>query len=68
VGVGVLDDVLYAVGGYDESINEYYNIVEAYRSSTGVWTSIPNMHLCRSNAGITTCLIILNYYIKQKTF
>lgn len=49
VGAGVLDDVLYAVGGYDGQ--HYLNSVEAYRPSTGVWTSVPDMHICRQNPG-----------------
>jgi len=51
VGVGVLDDVLYAVGGNDGE--DVHRSVEAYRPSTGVWSTIPDMHLCRSDAGIT---------------
>ncbi|XP_029344715.1 kelch-like protein 2 [Acyrthosiphon pisum] len=50
VGVGVLDDVLYAVGGND-GLNVHKS-VEAYSPSTGVWTNIPDMHLCRSSAGV----------------
>jgi len=34
LSVGVLDDVLYAVGGYDGL--RVYRSVEAYRSSTGI--------------------------------
>lgn len=49
VGVGVLDGVLYAVGGYDGL--EVRSSVEAYTQSTGVWTTIADMHLCRKNAG-----------------
>jgi len=63
VGVGVLDGVLYSVGGQNAS--NIHKSVEAYRPSTGVWSSIPDMHLRRSGAGITTRLIILNYYCMQ---
>ena len=48
-GVGVLDGVLYAVGGYDG--NKLLNSVEAYRPSTGIWTPIGDMHLPRQCAG-----------------
>lgn len=51
-GVGILDGVMYAVGGHDGP--EVRNSVEAYRPSAGVWTSIADMHMCRRNAG--------NYY------
>jgi len=50
VSVGVLDGVLYAVGGYDGI--EVRSSVEAYRpGSTRVWTTIADMNLCRRNAG-----------------
>jgi len=49
VGVGVLDGVLYAVGGHDGL--KLLRSVEAYKPSTGVWTTIADMHLCRHNAG-----------------
>jgi len=49
VGVGVLGDVIYAVGGFDEF--EALSSVEAYKPSTGNWTTIADMHLCRKNAG-----------------
>ncbi|XP_029341628.1 ring canal kelch homolog [Acyrthosiphon pisum] len=63
VGVGVLDGVLYAVGGHDGF--NHLSSVEAYRPSTGVWTSITDMHLPRRYAGISCCLIILNYCNKM---
>ncbi|XP_029342297.1 kelch-like protein 2 [Acyrthosiphon pisum] len=50
VGVGVLDDVLYAVGGWDG--HQVLSSVEAYRPSTGVWSTIPDMHLSRRGAGV----------------
>jgi len=48
-GVGVLDDVLYAVGGHNGL--EIWRSVEAYRPSTGVWTAIADMNVRRQNAG-----------------
>jgi len=49
VGVGVLDGVVYAVGGHDGF--NVHRSVEAYSPSTGIWTTIADMHLCRRNAG-----------------
>ncbi|XP_029346283.1 kelch-like protein 2 [Acyrthosiphon pisum] len=50
VGVAVLDNVLYAVGGGDGL--KVHRSVEAYRPSTGVWSTIPDMYLCRCDAGV----------------
>lgn len=49
VAVGVLGGTVYAVGGYDGL--EVHRSVEAYSPSTGYWTNIADMHLCRRNAG-----------------
>ena len=49
VSVGVLDGVLYAIGGMDATHN--LKSVEAYRPSDGLWSFVANMHICRSNAG-----------------
>lgn len=49
VGVGVLDGVLYAVGGRD--LLKVHKSAEAYSPSTGVWTSIADMYMPRQNAG-----------------
>ncbi|CAI6360069.1 unnamed protein product [Macrosiphum euphorbiae] len=55
-GIGVLDGVIYAIGGdcqeYDNSL--YLKSVEAYSPITKVWTSIANMHLCRSDPRVVT--------------
>jgi len=48
-GVGVLNGVLYAIGGYTGSAN--LKSVEAYRPSEGVWSPIVDMHMCRKNPG-----------------
>lgn len=48
-GIGVLDGVMYAVGG-DDGL-EVHKSVEAYRPSTGVWTLIADMHMGRRNSG-----------------
>ncbi|XP_029341386.1 ring canal kelch homolog [Acyrthosiphon pisum] len=50
LGVGVLDGVLYAIGGYDE--RESLKSVEAYRPSTGAWTSIADMNFPRQSPGV----------------
>lgn len=48
-GVGVIDGVLYAVGGQDGSI--VLNSVETYKPSVGFWTSVADMHVPRKSAG-----------------
>jgi len=47
--VGVLDGVLYVVGGFNGL--ECQKSVEAYRPSSGVWTTVDDMHFPRQNAG-----------------
>jgi kelch-like protein 2/3 len=49
IGVGVLDGIMYAIGGYNGLIP--LKSVEAYNPSTGVWSSIADMNLCRENPG-----------------
>ncbi|XP_060872936.1 ring canal kelch homolog [Metopolophium dirhodum] len=55
-GIGVLDGVIYAIGGdcqeYDNSV--YLKSVEAYTPITKVWSSIADMHLCRSDPRVVT--------------
>jgi len=48
-GIGVIDDVMYAIGGvYQEHGNlVYLKSVEAYTSIANVWSPIADMHLCR---------------------
>jgi len=60
VGVGVLNGVLYAVGDLDGV--QVWSSAETYRPSTEVWSTIPDMHLSRRGAGITTVCIYLYYY------
>jgi len=45
VGVGVLNGILYAIGGTS------LKSVEAYSPSIGVWFSVSDMHLCRQSPG-----------------
>lgn len=51
--VGVLDGVIYAIGGLNSK--GPLKSVEAYSPSTGVWTIMADMYLDRIGAG--------NYYI-----
>jgi len=50
VGVGVLDGIIYAIGGRIGS-GPPLKSVEAYKPSDGVWTSVADMHECRVYAG-----------------
>lgn len=49
-GVGVLDGILYAVGGHDGPLVR--KSVEAYNPESGTWSSVNDMALCRRNAGV----------------
>ena len=48
-GVGVLEGLLYAVGGHDGPLVR--KSVEYYQPETSVWRQTADMHLCRRNAG-----------------
>lgn len=48
-GVGVLNGELYAVGGDNGS--NILSSVEKYTPSTGVWTTLPDIHFPRKYAG-----------------
>lgn len=48
-GVGVLDGILYAVGGHDGPLIR--KSVEAFNPETNQWTPISDMAHCRRNAG-----------------
>lgn len=48
-GVGVVDGVLYAVGGHDGPLVR--NSVEMYNPETNSWSQLADMHSCRRNAG-----------------
>jgi len=61
-GVGVLDGILYAVGGYDGK--NTHRSAEAYQPSTGVWTTIPDMHCCRYYPGNYSKLSYEKYFVK----
>lgn len=49
VGVGVLDGIMYAIGGFNGS--EMLKSVEIYRPNDGVWSLISEMNLCRCRPG-----------------
>jgi len=48
-GVGVLDSVMYAIGGYDGS--DYLKSAEKYTPSDGVWSTIADMNSRRDGPG-----------------
>jgi len=49
VGVGVLDGVMYAIGGFNGSVD--LKSAEIYRPSDEVWSSISDMHFSRYKPG-----------------
>lgn len=49
VSVGILNGLVYAVGGSDES--GAHKSVEVYNPKTGVWSFVANMKKCRWAAG-----------------
>lgn len=49
-GVGVLNNILYAVGGHDGPLVR--KSVEAYDPETNKWHSVADMSFCRRNAGV----------------
>lgn len=48
-GVGVLDNLLYAVGGHDGPIVR--KSVEVYDPAQNTWKAVADMETCRRNAG-----------------
>jgi len=48
-GVGVMDGILYAVGGHDGPVVR--KSVEAFNPETKVWSPVADMTFCRRNAG-----------------
>lgn len=64
-GVGVLDGILYAVGGHDGPLVR--KSVEAFNPETNQWTSVSDMMLCRRNAGKLQKLIIICVYKNYST-
>jgi len=60
VGVGVLGNVMYAIGGCNSS--GFFKCAEKYNTSTGNWTPIADIHLCRASAGNYFIFIFLALY------
>jgi len=50
-GIGVLDGVMYAIGGdcQEYASSMILKSAEAYTPITKVWSPIADMHLCRSD-------------------
>ncbi|XP_071968672.1 kelch-like ECH-associated protein 1A [Engystomops pustulosus] len=53
VGVAVVDDTIYAVGG--SSGSEHHKSVERYDPENNQWTFVTAMQVARIGAGITSC-------------
>lgn len=49
-GVGVLNNIMYAVGGHDGPLVR--NTVEAYDPEKNAWHAVADMGFCRRNAGV----------------
>ncbi|XP_078398287.1 kelch-like protein 2 isoform X2 [Cetorhinus maximus] len=49
-GVGVLNGLLYAVGGHDGPLVR--KSVEMYDASVNTWKQVADMNMCRRNAGV----------------
>lgn len=49
VGIGVLNGVMYAIGGFNEDLD--LKCVEAYYPSSNTWALLSNMNFCRSGPG-----------------
>jgi len=58
VSVEVVDGVMYAIGGNTGS--GHLKSVEAYIPSTGIWSSVADMHFCRFKPGDYN-----NYFFEQ---
>ena len=43
LGAAVVDDVLYAIGGYDPALRGFAKRVEAYQSMSNAWIARPPM-------------------------
>jgi len=65
-GVGVLDGILYAVGGHDGPLVR--KSVEAFNPETNQWTPVNDMMLCRRNAGRLTILSIFDCFELRRSF
>ncbi|OXA37050.1 Ring canal kelch [Folsomia candida] len=52
VGVGVLNGMVYAVGGYDGASRQCLSSVERYDAELDSWTTVAEMSARRSGAGV----------------
>lgn len=52
MGIGVLDSLLYAVGGYNGQVT--VNTAERYNPRTGEWNMITEMNTVRSMLGVAS--------------
>ena len=52
VGVGVLNGLIYAVGGYDGNSRHCLASVEVYNPETDTWAPVMDMSARRSGAGV----------------
>ncbi|XP_040576158.1 kelch-like protein 3 [Lepeophtheirus salmonis] len=52
VGVGVLNGLIYAVGGYDGNSRQCLSSVEVYHPEKNYWSSVRDMSARRSGAGV----------------
>ena len=59
LGVGVVDGLLYAVGGHDGPLVR--KSVEVYNHDTNSWSQVNDMHLCRRNAGMSQSLMDVTF-------
>ena len=60
VGVGVVDGLLYAVGGHDGPMVR--KSVEVYNPDSDRWSQVADMTLCRRNAGMGSFLLSFSNY------
>jgi kelch-like protein 2/3 len=52
LGVGVINDVLYAVGGANKTVANVPHRVEAYDYTTNSWTTVAPMPTARLRLGV----------------
>jgi len=63
VSIGVLDGIIYAIGGYKGS--GYCKTVEAYKPSDGFWTRMADLHLARMNPGKCLNIFLKKIFLKK---
>lgn len=55
VGVAVLNNMIWACGGYDGSTRQCLSSVESYDPQTDTWSKMAEMSSRRSGAGVGVC-------------